>query len=196
MEMIRTFVAVPLPAPIIRALERTQGRLADQVPPRSVRWVTTSGIHLTLKFIGDTPASHISGIDQALSVVARHAPPCRLTIEGVGCFPDTQRPRVVWIGVREPSGRLAALQASIEEALEPLGYKPERRGFTPHLTLGRVNQRMGRGIAAQIGDAVERADIGVLGQVECDGFALIQSVLKPTGAVYTTLASYILERTP
>jgi 2'-5' RNA ligase len=192
METIRAFIAIPLPQPLLDNLSALQRRLERQVPDRSVRWVRPGGIHLTLKFLGDTPVDRLDEIKQALAAVARNAPGCPFSVEGLGCFPNPQRPRVVWVGVKEPTGRLAALQEAIEEVMSPLGYPPEGRGFKPHLTLGRVNRRTPRSAAAQVGEVVTQTTVDLLGEVAADRFGLIRSVLKPTGAEYTTLKEFEL----
>nr|HID14223.1 RNA 2',3'-cyclic phosphodiesterase [Anaerolineae bacterium] len=192
METIRAFIAIPLPHPLLEKLAALQRQLESRVPPRSVRWVRAEGIHLTLKFLGDTPREKLPAIERALAAVAQHAPACTFTIEGLGCFPNPRRPRVVWVGVQEPTGRLAALQDAIEEVMAPFGYPPEGRGFTPHLTLGRVRRRTPRSAVARIGEIVTNTTVGMLAEVPADHFALIRSVLKPTGAEYTTLAEFPL----
>jgi len=193
METIRAFIAIPLPDSLLERLAALQRKLERQVPARSVRWVRAGGIHLTLKFLGDTPTEKLPDIEQALAAVARHVPTCSFTVGELGCFPDPRRPRVVWVGVQEPTGRLAALQGAIEEVVTPFGYPPERRGFTPHLTLGRVHRKASRSDAAQMGEAVANATVGVLAEVSVAHFALIRSVLKPTGAEYTELAKFSLQ---
>ena len=190
---IRAFVAVPLPSSLLEALRRIQRRLDGQIPHRSVRWVQPEGIHLTLKFLGDVPSDQLPQIEQALGAVARYAPGCTFTAGELGCFPNPRRPRVVWVGVQEPTGRLAALQDAIEEALAPLGYPPEGRGFSPHLTLGRVGRKTPRTTAAQVGETVAGTEVGELARVDATQFDLIRSVLKPTGAEYTTLRAFSLQ---
>jgi 2'-5' RNA ligase len=192
METIRAFIAVPLPRPLLEKIAAVQRQLEKRVSPHSVRWVHVEGIHLTLKFLGDTPTDKLPAIRQALAAVARLAPACTFAVGGLGCFPNPRRPHVVWVGVHEPSGRLAALQDSIEEVLAPLGYAPEERGFTPHLTLGRVQQRASSGDAARIGEVVASTQVERLAEVSADHFALIRSVLKPTGAEYTVLEEFLL----
>ena len=189
---MRVFVAVPLPGSLLEELAALQRQLKKQVPDRSVRWVRAESIHLTLKFLGDTLTGKIPSIEQALAAVARNAPPCTFTVAGIGCFPNPRRPRVVWVGVQEPTGRLAALQDGIEEALASLGYEPEGRGFTPHLTLGRVNRRAARSDATRVGETVAGTQVGTLAEVPAASFALIRSLLKPTGAEYTTLKEFPL----
>jgi 2'-5' RNA ligase len=192
METIRAFIAIPLPHPLLDRLSALQRQLENQVPSRSVRWVRVEGIHLTLKFLGDTPTEKLPDIKRALTAVARHAPACTFTVGELGCFPNPRRPRVVWVGVQEPAGRLAALQDAIEEVMAPLGYPPEGRGFTPHLTLGRVRPGARRSDVAQVGEVVTGTTGEPLAEVSADHFALIRSVLKPTGAEYTTLENFVL----
>ena len=192
METIRAFIAIPLPHSLLERLAGLQRQLEAQVPPRSVRWVRGEGIHLTLKFLGDTPTDKLPAITQALAAVARHAPGCMFVVEGLGCFPNPRRPRVVWVGVQEPTGWLAILQDAIEEVMAPLGYPPEGRGFTPHLTLGRIRRGTSRSDAAQVGEIVTGTTVNMLAEVPADHFALIRSVLKPTGAEYTTLEEFPL----
>jgi 2'-5' RNA ligase len=192
METIRAFIAIPLPATLLDKLAALQRRLERQVPPRSVRWVRAEGIHLTLKFLGDTPTDRLPDIKQVLATVSRHAPACAFTAEGLGCFPNTHRPRVVWVGIREPTGRLEALQGAIEEVVAPLGFPPEGRNFSPHLTLGRIGRRASRSDAALVGQLVADTDVGTLAEVAADRFCLIRSVLKPSGAEYTTLEEFHL----
>ncbi len=192
METIRAFVAIPLPPSLLDRLSILQRQLEKQVPPQSVRWVRGEGIHLTLKFLGDTPVEKLPFIKRALAAEAQHVPPFSFTAAGLGCFPRSRRPRVIWVGVEEPLGRLATLQSGIEEAMSGLGFKPEHRKFHPHLTLGRVQQRVSRRDRERIGEVITAAPVEVLAEVPADRFALIRSVLKPSGAEYTTLEEFTL----
>ncbi len=191
-DAIRAFIAIPLPEALLRQLTTLQHQLEQKMPPRSVRWVRSEGIHLTLKFLGDTGREQLVQIEAALVEVARGGPPSTFTVGGVGCFPNASRPRVVWVGVQEPTRRLAALQDAIEEAMVPLGFPREGRGFSPHLTLGRVQQHASRSDVAHIGKVVSAARVGQLAAVAADHFTLIRSVLKPSGAEYNTLAEFKL----
>lgn len=190
--IIRAFVAIPLPEDVLDQLGRLQRKLEVDLPPGSIRWVDRDGIHLTLKFLGDTERKKLPEITAALSAVAHHAPPCTLTVKGLGCFPNPRRPRVLWVGVEEPAGILAALQDAIEEVMTPFGYERERRSFHPHLTLGRVRRRVSHDDKEAIGRLVEASDIGPLAKFEADHFSLIRSILKRTGAEYTDLETFQL----
>jgi 2'-5' RNA ligase len=114
-------------------------------------------------------------------------------VGGIGCFPNSRRPRVVWAGIADPAGRLTCLQSAVEEALGSIGFTPEARRFTPHLTLGRINRRTSRQDAALVGHIVAGSSPAELGAVTVVNFNLIRSVLRPTGAEYTTLAKFTLQ---
>jgi len=192
MEELRIFIAIPLPELLLERLGDVRYRLQGKVPHRSVRWVGPEGIHLTLKFLGDTPRDEIPAIQDALTVVARNAPAFTATAEGLGCFPSPGRPRVIWIGVNEPTGCLKALYGAVEEAMTSLGYEPERHGFTPHLTLGRVRRGASREGRRQISEAITGTRVGELDTFKTDHLELIRSDLKPSGAEYTTLETFPL----
>jgi 2'-5' RNA ligase len=140
------------------------------------------------------PASQLAVITSAMAEAARGVAPFTVTIGQVGCFPDPRRPRVIWIGVREPTGRLSALQRAVESHVAPLGYPAEERGFQPHLTLGRASRDALPNDVKRLGEIVAAADVGVLGQVSVSEVALIKSDLKPTGAEYTALQRARLAR--
>jgi RNA 2',3'-cyclic 3'-phosphodiesterase len=187
MNTLRTFIAIELPAEILRLMKQAQAQLQAAVPPHSVRWVRVEGIHLTLKFLGPVPLSQIDAITATMAAAARGVEPFTLTIGGAGCFPNPKRPRIVWIGIAEPTGRLNSLQRAVESAISPLGYPPEERGFQPHLTLGRAAHEATPDDLKRVGEIVAAANIGTLGQVPVSSLALIKSDLKPTGAEYTPL---------
>ena len=189
---VRVFVAIPLPDEVLGALGDVQRRFSRGIPDRSVRWVRPEGIHLTLKFLGDTPVDRLPAVEAALGAVTTNAPAFTFAVGGAGCFPNPRRPRVVWVGIDEPKGRLMRLQGAIEEALDSIGFPPEGRAYQPHLTLGRITQSTSRGEAARVGEIVVGAAVAVLGQARAAQVNLIRSILKPTGAEYGTLAQFSL----
>jgi len=184
---LRTFVAIELPAEVLHQMKQVQAQLGTLVPSGSVRWVRPEGIHLTLKFLGQVPISQLDLIGRAMTAAAQAVGPFALEIGDLGCFPDSRHPRVVWVGVNEPTGALGALQRAVESAISPLGYPSESRGFQPHLTLGRAARDAAPGDLRRVGEIVAAANVGVLGQVAVSEIALIRSDLKPGGAEYTTL---------
>jgi 2'-5' RNA ligase len=193
MEKIRTFIAIELDESIKDGLTKLQKRLKGEAPQGSVRWVKSEGIHLTLKFLGDVPADQIGEITRALQKSCQGFAPFSISCGGLGCFPNLKRPRVVWVGIQEETGTLTQLQKAIEGNVAPLGYPTEKRKFSPHLTIGRVQRRVSSGDQRQLGELVGASQIETLGQMEVRSVNLIRSDLRPSGAVYTRLAEVELK---
>ena len=186
MDTIRSFIAVELSSELLARLGDLQARMRGDLPSGLVRWVRPGGIHLTLKFLGDVPAKESKAIAEAVRTACAPHPPFSFSVGGMGCFPNSRRPRVVWVGVEESSGTLARLQRDAERALKPLGFPAEKRAFSPHLTLGRVKGRDQSAIQA-LGEYVDRASVKV-GHMQVTSVHLMRSELLPGGAVYTELA--------
>jgi len=189
MSMLRTFIAIELDEELNDNLCRLQAHLSEQLAPSSVRWVRPEGIHLTLKFLGDTPEEKVEAVREALAQAATTVAPFSITVGGLGCFPDARRPRVVWVGLDEPTGALSALQDAVEAHVAPLGFPTEKRSFHPHLTLGRVQRSATKSEARGIGEVVTTAAIGIIDEMAVETVAYIRSDLRPSGAVYTTLGT-------
>jgi 2'-5' RNA ligase len=190
MDAIRTFIAIELPQAILDQLSDIQARLKSALPGNVMRWVKPDGIHLTLKFLGQTPDDQIELIASSLKAGITEHPPFAVEISGAGCFPNLQRPRILWIGVYEDQNakHLSAVQHAVEASIAPLGYPTERREFSPHLTLGRVSRDVRPVDLKKIGAAIGANPIGVLGRFEVTQVALIRSDLQPHGAVYAVIS--------
>jgi len=191
-EILRTFIAIELDEPLRLAIGRVQTKFRRQAPPGSVKWVAPDGIHLTLKFLGDTPASRVPAIAAALRAACASTQPFEFAVEGRGCFPNFRRPRVVWVAVRDRGQMLARLQDAIEQHVAPLGWPTEARGFSPHLTLGRVAPYADVTAQAAVGQMVERAVVEQIGGQRVTTVSLIRSDLQPAGALYTPLVHVAL----
>jgi 2'-5' RNA ligase len=185
--MVRSFVAINLPNDVKEALQRVAEEQRAIMPERSIRWSRVSGIHLTLKFLGDVAESDLPAIKAALAGCCVDHVPFFFSVGGMGCFPNVKRPRVLWVGVTEETGRLTALQRDVEQHLEGLGFAREKRAFHPHLTLGRTRQGLRSSELTRIGEAVASSEVGELGKVHVDKIHLMRSDLRPDGAVYTSL---------
>lgn len=190
--MVRCFVAIDLPDDIKDALRGVGAEQRALLPERSVRWSRVSGIHLTLKFLGDVAEVDLPAIKDALARTSTDHVPFFFSVGGLGCFPNPKRPRVVWVGVAEDTGRLAALQRDVDKRLARLGFERERRAFHPHLTLGRTRRGAVSSEQLRIGEVLGASDVGELGKVRVDKFHLMRSDLRSDGAVYTALQSFIL----
>jgi 2'-5' RNA ligase len=188
-EILRTFIAVELDEPLRLAIGRMQAEFKRGAPWGSVKWAAPESIHLTLKFLGDTPRARVPEVEAALRTACVGHAEFNITVEGRGCFPNFRRPRVVWVAVRDAQQALAGLQADVEKHVAPLGWPTEERSFSPHLTLGRVAKGADRDAAEAVGQMVERSVVEQIGVQRVTAVNLIQSDLRPSGAVYTRLLS-------
>ena len=186
MEQIRAFIAVELPPAVREAVEGVVRELRSGIGD-GVRWVRPEGVHLTLKFLGDIDAGSVPTISEALDRCAASAAPFDLFLEGVGVFPNARRPRVIWIGLGGALEPLLALQQSVERELEELGFASERRPFTPHLTLGRVRDGVRASQVRGVSEAIAATTVERRAELPVREVSLMQSDLRPSGAVYTRL---------
>jgi 2'-5' RNA ligase len=185
---LRLFVAIDLPTEVRQGLAQVQNELMDRLPPKSVRWTKPEGVHVTLKFMGDTAADKVDAIVQGLAAAAAGFDPFSFSVAGFGCFPNSHRPNVLWVGVPQVPKALAGLQRATDLQMHRLGYERERRPFSPHLTLGRVDRRISPQERQALAQALAEVQVGHLGTVAVQEVVLFQSDLRPTGAVYTALA--------
>jgi 2'-5' RNA ligase len=184
---LRLFIAIEIGEQEKKSLERLQSRLRHKLP--SVRWVKPGAIHLTLKFLGDIDEGEVPRIRDALAASAAKCAAFAFTLRGIGAFPNEKSPRVIWIGVDEPSGLLAALAATLIARLSSAGFPPEDRPFSPHITIGRVKER-GAGEYAPV-LSLFRAEAA--GTTTVRELCLIRSELTPSGPVHTVLDRVPLE---
>lgn len=182
-ETIRTFIAVEFPQEIQDRLQQLQDDLRPSMP--DVRWIKHGNIHLTLKFLGDVKVSRIDAVTEALRDVARQVSPFAMSLAGIGAFPNSRRPRIVWVGIEKGADRLIEIAKLIEASMKRLGFPREKRPFRPHLTVGRIRRLTD---PAAMTEALERSEVGELGEFTVGKINLIKSQLDPAGSIYTTLA--------
>ena len=187
MEQIRAFIAIELPDAVKRELGQLEAQLKSG-KQSWVKWVDPNSIHLTLKFLGNITSNSIGEITRAIEEAARGIPPFQLEVKGVGVFPNLKRVQVVWVGLSGEIDKLSQLQQRLESTLEHLGFAPEARKFTPHLTLARVRnqatgeerQRFGQLIAGTSFEA---------GIIKVEAINLMRSQLTREGAIYSRISS-------
>jgi len=131
---LRLFVAFDVPEAVLDAVEGAEAAFRE-LHPRA-RWVPRQNRHVTLKFLGSTWPRLVGWVQGAVGEVAARSEPVPSRLTGLGAFPNARRARVLWAGLEDPEGRLAALAASLDEALGR-EFAPEKRGFTAHLTIAR-----------------------------------------------------------
>jgi 2'-5' RNA ligase len=175
----RAFIALEIEPRVRQAI----GDLQAQLHPRlaGIRFVRPDGIHLTLRFLGETSPAQIERLRAALAEAAAACPPAEARVAGLGVFPERGGPRVLWLGLEVPDAVLD-LQKACERAARAAGFEPEGRPFRAHLTLGRWRDRAGR-------PELPPADLGV---TPLGPLVLFKSDLRPDGAVYTPIQRFAL----
>jgi len=186
--MIRSFIAIDIPDDIKKKITAVQSELKES--SADVKWVRPGSIHLTLKFLGNIEEGQIKEIGEKISESAKAISPFSIAVTCIGVFPHMRNPRVIWIGLEETEGKLSALQKGIEENLQMLGFEKEERGFSPHLTIGRVKSSKGK---SRLIEMLERKREERFHQsISVHEVRLMKSDLKPTGPVYTVLETIAL----
>jgi 2'-5' RNA ligase len=183
----RLFVALEPPDAVRRRiaalaveLRRAAGRAADDV-----RWVVPENVHLTLQFLGAVPEERVADVEAAVRAAAGQVRPLSLEVRGVGGFPNARRPRVVWAGLEGETAGVAELVRDLGRRLAPLGFPPEERPFSAHLTLGRARDTRGApGLAGALAHAAESPPA----PWRASEIVLFESHLSPKGPRYEALA--------
>jgi 2'-5' RNA ligase len=178
---IRCFVAVELPS----YMREEIGRLQSSIATDGLRLVRAELVHVTIKFLGDVPQEKVGQVAEALGKVTFAPFPVRVL--GMGAFPG-RAVRVVWMGLE---GNFQELYQKVEQALSPLGFAPEARGFSPHATLGRV-ARPSAEMNRRLGAKIANFSSSDLGSFTVDRFYLKKSTLTPGGPIYEDLAGFPL----
>jgi RNA 2',3'-cyclic 3'-phosphodiesterase len=180
---MRLFVALDFPDEVRNALRDLMERVRRD--SSGARWVRPEGMHITLKFLGETEEKYLAGVRSALREIGS-ASPVEMQFRGLGFFPNERRPRVLWCGI-DASPNLIELAASVEGVLEPLGFEREPRAFVPHLTLARFPSPGGHQKLLHAAEDLREYDFGSTRESQ---MYLYQSVLHPSGAQYKRLESF------
>ncbi|HYW35366.1 MAG TPA: RNA 2',3'-cyclic phosphodiesterase [Balneolaceae bacterium] len=177
---MRLFIAIPLPDHVKNVMIGLQESIDG------IKWQSPDQMHLTLKFLGETPRDELSTIYAQLENISQQE--FILNVKGVGVFPNLRAPRVIWAGVKK-SDPLAKLYRSVEKQCQNAGFEPEKRSFKPHITLGRVKGAP----AHRVKRFVQKEQAAALtAQMTVDRFNLYRSKLTHAGAVHTVVKEFPL----
>jgi 2'-5' RNA ligase len=193
MEQVRSFIAIELPDELKAGLTRLQEKLKTDVQ-YPVKWVNPNSIHLTLKFLGNIPADTTDDITEAMEAAARGISPLHLEVKDLGVFPNIKRVQVIWVGISGEVDRLGQLQQRIESNLAPLGFTPESRSFTPHLTLARLRDRASPDERQRVGQLIASTRFETTYSITVDAVNLMKSQLTREGAIYNRISSVRLKK--
>lgn len=184
---MRAFIAIQLSHDLKSQIGELRSQLRRAARDlRGVSWVQPDGIHLTLRFLGEIQESQVEELGRVIMHAAVGVHPFTLKVAGIGAFPSIQRAKVVWLGVYDESGcnALHQLQAAIEQGVVNLGFAPEDRDFSPHLTLARIRERQA---ALQLTSTLASERDRLVGSMRAESVTLMRSQLRPDAAVYTPL---------
>jgi len=185
-DVLRLFYAVPVPAEartkVADLIDRVQAGVGDGTA--RIRWVRVDGLHLTLRFLGPTPARLRPALEVAADTVASAAAPFEVALSEGGAFPSVSRPRSLWVGVSEGADELTALADGLSRLSREVGLELETRPFAAHLTLGRTDGvRLGPAAARALTDAASAIDV----RFTADRVVLFRSQLGGGPARYEAL---------
>ena len=192
MEEIRSFIAIELPEAVKLNLSQLEARLKSG-RPTSVRWVAPESIHLTLKFLGNIVVESARDIIQAMAEAAQGIPPFRLEVKDLGVFPNLKRVQVAWVGVHGEIDKLSQFQQRLDSNLSRLGFAPERRPFTPHLTIARVRDTSSLTERQAIGQLIASTRFEA-GEFTVDAISLMKSQLTREGPIYSRISQVALSQ--
>lgn len=187
--MIRSFLAFELP-PDIKSMVKD---ISEDVRRTGLdlKLVKVDNIHLTVVFMGNIRSEDVRAIEKEARDLCVFYEPFKIALKGLGVFPNTRRPRVLWLGLDMDTERISSFRDSLQERLLTFGINEEKRAFTPHLTLGRF--RRPERHDPLLGDIISRyADIKTpVGRLE--ELVMFKSELRPGGAEYTRLNAFPLK---
>jgi len=188
---LRAFTAVPISAEGKRRL--AEGQVALRASAPGVAWVRPRNLHVTLHFLGSIAASSVDDWARAIASAASEVEPFAIRVEGVGSFPPKRVPRVLWAGISIGRSEMERLFRRISARLQSLGYRPDRRPYHPHVTLGRIREpRRAEPLAA----ALARGTGATTFEEPVDCVHLVRSRLDARGSVYDTLLAVPLGEAP
>lgn len=184
------FCAVEIPEPVRQTVLRHIAVLKDAVPDVKATWSRAANLHLTLKFLGEISQTLVLDVPAAASRAVAGLAQFSIRLEGTGTFPKQDQPRVLWVGIKDSSGRLNELHARLDEELACAGFAKDDRAFHPHLTVARLRQpRHARTLAAAHRQLeFKPADIPIL------ELLVIRSELSSEGSQYTVVSRHALEQ--
>ncbi|MDA8430017.1 MAG: RNA 2',3'-cyclic phosphodiesterase [Geobacteraceae bacterium] len=174
---MRSFIAIELPPEIKKALNALRSEIAG------VHWLPPEQLHLTLLFLGDIAADQLEQLSHCLLLVK--AAPFRLRVTSTGCFPNPRSPRVLWVGLQRQTA-LERLAAQVRSAATSCGIVPEKRPFSPHITMARIKRPEPCDISSYLNQCLHKK----IPEFNVQGFVLCHSTLTQQGAVHQPLSLF------
>jgi 2'-5' RNA ligase len=190
--MTRTFISLEMNADLQRHLAGVIRQVAQALP--DIRRVDPASIHLTLAFLGELDDGHLSSCIEAAEQAARQVPAFSYRLTGLGTFGSPHQPRVVWIGIEEPSGLLVRLHRALNRELRQRRFEVETRPFSPHFTLARIKAPLAPDARQRLQTLLTGKQSSIVSTTAypAQRLAVMKSELSRAGALYTCLKEYSL----
>ena len=182
----RIFAAVELSTSVRDRIQQHIEQLRAAVPECHPSWSRVENIHLTVKFFGDVEESKIAQIANAASRAVMNFSSFQILINDTGAFPKPSQPRVLWIGVEDPTNQLLRLQSEFETECAREGFTKEERAFRPHLTIARIRKPEG---ARKLADVNNNLGFEVM-DLQVNELVVFRSELSSKGSTYTALSCH------
>ncbi len=183
-ESIRSFLAFDIESDtVLNRLATAQRQLVQT--GADMKLVEPQNIHITIRFLGNITPAMVEEIFDEMKQV--EFTPFNVQIKGLGAFPNPRYPRVAWAGITQGAEQLKNIFNQLEPRLRGLGFTPDTRGFSPHLTIARV--RSGRN-KQQLADSLTKNANYEIGAVDARCLRLKKSALTPRGPIYSTLKEF------
>lgn len=183
--MTRMFVALGIDKEIRDNIGKISDLFDDSI--LKARFTPSDNLHVTLKFIGEKSDNDIDDIIEAIKNASSGFSPFNVTFEGMGVFPNSKSPRILWVGMT--SDALPSLAKSVEVKLSELGIKKETRPFRSHVTIARIKEAYS---SRKINDIIESSKETCYGTQKISSIELKKSILTPKGPIYSTLGDEVL----
>jgi len=180
-EIIRAFIAFDIDSnAVLRRLSEAQKTLNNT--GADLKLVEPPNIHVTMRFLGDIPTTSVAAIYEEMKKVALK--PFDIELKGLGAFPNLRYAKVVWVGIQKGASELKSIFDQMEPRLQKLGFRPDPKGFSPHLTIARVKSGQNKSELARQVEEMANYDCGI---IKAEYLRLKKSVLTPKGPIYSTL---------
>ena len=179
----RIFIAIDISEEAKAGIAKFTGELRADFPHLRVSWEKPEKIHLTLKFLGDIDESQLVGLVEAVKKTAEGSAPFMVRIENTGCFPSPRKARVLWLGMKDETGNLPALQEKLEQEAARAGFAKEARSFKAHLTIARLREPQS---SRELVETFLQRHFEPV-SFEVSEIVIYESKLQPAGSVYSVI---------
>jgi 2'-5' RNA ligase len=180
-EAIRSFIAFDIEdEDVLKKIAEAQNLLFKT--GADLKFVEPKNIHVTIRFLGNISLNMVEKIFNEMKKIQFTTFDVKL--QGLGAFPNVRYPRVIWAGMTQGVEQLKSIFNQLEPRLHSLGFQPDPKGFSPHLTIARVKSGRNKAELAKI--LMEKVNYE-FGTVRAKCLRLKRSDLTPSGPIYSTL---------